>query len=224
MMGLLAAAFGAGLLGGVHCLGMCGGFATACARTRGGLPLWHIGRVTTYMGLGAFAATAGRMLPGPAWVPALIASLLLVWFCLALSGLAPELKLHPNFLARHGAATLSSPGAGAQLIFGLLNGLIPCGLVYAALAVPVALADPWRGALAMGAFGLGTVPLLSAAALGLRRLLMARLWHRRVLAALILATGLWTVWNRATGPGHMAHLADTPAGTPVQQHPDPGAE
>ena len=224
MMGLLAAAFGAGLLGGVHCLGMCGGFATACARTRGGLPLWHIGRVTTYMILGAFAATAGGLLPGPSWVPALIASLLLVWFCLALSGLVPELKLHPAVLARHGAATLASPSAGAQLLFGLLNGLIPCGLVYAALAMPIALADPWKGALAMGAFGLGTVPLLSAAALGLRRLLMTRLWHRRVLAAFILATGLWTVWNRAMGPGHMVHQAGTPGEAPVHQHPNQGAE
>jgi sulfite exporter TauE/SafE len=223
MMGFLVVAFGAGLLGGVHCLGMCGGFATACARTRGGLPLWHLGRVTTYMGLGAFAATAGRVLPGPAWVPALFASLLLVWFSLALAGLVPELKLHPNFLARHGAATLASPSAGAQLLFGLLNGLIPCGLVYAALAIPVALADPLRGALAMGAFGLGTVPLLTAAALGLRRLLMAHLWHRRLLAALILTTGLWTVWNRTMGPGHSAHQAEAPSVSPLHQHPNPGA-
>ena len=221
-MGHLAAAFAAGLLGGVHCLGMCGGFATACARVRGGLPLWHLGRVTTYMGLGAIAATAGRFLPGPAWIPALAASLLLLWFSLTLAGLVPELAITPRFLIRHGAGSLASPSAGAQLLFGLLNGLIPCGLVYAALAIPVALADPFAGALAMGSFGLGTVPLLTAAALGLRRLVMTTRWRRRVLAALILGTGLWTIWSRATGSGHAAHQADPVSDTPAHQHPDPG--
>jgi len=223
-MGHLAAAFAAGLLGGAHCLGMCGGFATACARTRGGLPLWHLGRITTYMGLGALAATAGRILPGPAWIPALVASLLLGWFCLALAGLVPELRLSPEVLTRRGAAALATPSVGAQLLFGVLNGLIPCGLVYAALAIPVGLADPVAGALAMGAFGLGTVPLLTAAALGLRRIVMTSQWRRRLLAAVILCTGLWTIWSRAIGSGHTAHQLDTPPGSPVHQHSEPGAE
>jgi sulfite exporter TauE/SafE len=115
---------------------MCGGFATACARTRGGLPLWHLGRLATYMGLGALAAVAGRILSGPAWIPALVASGLIAWFCLALAGLVPELRLSPDILTRGGSAALASPSAGAQLLFGMLNGLIPCGLVYAALAIP----------------------------------------------------------------------------------------
>jgi sulfite exporter TauE/SafE len=220
-MGHLAAAFAAGLLGGAHCLGMCGGFATACARARGGLPLWHLGRIATYMGLGAIAATAGRILPGPAWIPALVASLLLVWFCLALAGLVPELRLSPDFLTRRGADALASPSPGAQLLFGVLNGFIPCGLVYAALAIPVGLADPLAGALAMGAFGLGTVPLLTAAALGLRRLVMTSQWRRRLLAAVILGTGLWTIWSRAMGSGHAAHQAGTPSATPIHQSSAP---
>ena len=221
-MGHLAAAFAAGLLGGAHCLGMCGGFATACARTRGGLPLWHLGRVTTYMGLGAIAAAAGRSLPGPAWIPALAASLLLAWFCLALAGLVPELRWSPEVLTRRGAAALASPSAAAQFLFGVLNGFIPCGLVYAALAIPVGLAEPLAGALAMGAFGLGTVPLLTAAALGLRRLLMTGQWRRRLLAAAILGAGLWTIWSRAIGSGHTAHQPGTPSATPVHQHAEPG--
>ena len=61
----LIAAFVAGLLGSVHCVGMCGAFASSCARTRGGLAAWHLGRVGTYALLGALAGSVGRLLPDP---------------------------------------------------------------------------------------------------------------------------------------------------------------
>ena len=57
----------------------------------------------------------------------------------------------------------------------------------------------------MAAFGAGTIPALSFAALGLRRLLMTTLWRRRAFAMLVLGTGLWTIWTRATAPVSGAH-------------------
>lgn len=198
MVGLLIAAFTAGALGSLHCLAMCGGFAASCARTPRGLPAWHLGRIGTYTLLGALAGAAGRLLPGPAWLPAALASLLLLWFALALAGLAPEPRLVPPGLVRAGAHAASRTTVGAQLLFGVANGFLPCGLVYSALSIPVALAEPGRGALAMLAFGLGTVPALSAASLGIRRLVMTTLSRRRIFAALVLAVGLWTIWTRAS--------------------------
>jgi hypothetical protein len=212
MLALLGAAFAAGLLGSLHCVGMCGAFAASCARTRAGLPAWHLGRILTYAGLGALAGSVGKLLPGPAWLPAALASVLLVWFALSIAGLVPEPRLVPPGLASAGQRAITSPSVGAQFLFGVINGFLPCGLVYSALTVPVALAEPLPGALAMAAFGAGTVPALSLAALGLRRLVMGSLWRRRLFALLILATGLWTIWTRASGHAGASHSGHTMPG------------
>ncbi len=205
MLALIGAAFLAGLLGSIHCVGMCGAFATSCARTPGGLPAWHLGRITTYALLGAVAGALGQALPGPSWLPAAFASALLLWFALALAGLVPEPRLVPPGLVSVGQRAAGGQSLSAQLAFGVVNGLLPCGLVYSALAIPVATGSWWQGALTMAAFGLGTVPALSVAAFGLRRFLMASLWRRRTLAFVILLIGLWTIWTRASSLGRPMH-------------------
>lgn len=212
MVELLTAALLAGLLGSVHCIGMCGAFAASCTRARGGLAAWHLGRILTYTGLGAAAGALGSLIPGPPWVPGTVAALLLVWFALALAGLVPEPRLLPPALSRAGSRAAATPRAGAQFLFGLVNGLLPCGLVYSALALAIAADRPVAGALAMLAFGVGTLPALSVAALGLRRVIMTSLWRRRLFAVLLLAVGLRTVWMRASHAGQVPpHLHDAPA-------------
>lgn len=205
MLPLLAGAFLAGLAGSVHCLAMCGPFAASCARVAGGLPAWHLGRVLTYTALGAVAGAFGRILPGPAWLPATLATALLVWFALGLAGLVPEPRLVPHRFANLAARSAARPALGAQFLFGMANGLLPCGLVYSALSFPVTLADPLRGAAAMAAFGTGTLPALSAAALGFRRLLVRNPRTRRAFALFILAAGLWTIWTRTSSEMAQSH-------------------
>jgi sulfite exporter TauE/SafE len=205
MIAALAAALVAGLLGSLHCVGMCGAFAASCARGPGGLPAWHVGRLATYGLLGGLAGAAGALLPGPAWLPAALAAVLLCWFALGLAGLVPEPQLVLPGLARAGAHAARSTSPSAQFLFGVVNGFLPCGLVYSALSIPVALANPLGGVLAMVAFGVGTIPALSFAALGLRRLVLSSLWRRRVFALLVLTTGLWTIWMRATPEGLGGH-------------------
>ncbi len=63
MIPLLTAALIAGLLGSMHCVGMCGGFAAGCSRARMGLPAWHTGRVLTYGLLGALAGAEATPVP-----------------------------------------------------------------------------------------------------------------------------------------------------------------
>ncbi|HEY7682616.1 MAG TPA: sulfite exporter TauE/SafE family protein [Gemmatimonadales bacterium] len=212
MLRLLAAAFLAGLVGSAHCVGMCGAFAASCTRARLGLPAWHVGRIGTYALLGAAAGAAGQWLPGPGWVPAALATGLLLWFALALAGLVPEPTLVPASLARAGASSAAHPTTAAQLLFGVANGFLPCGLVYSALSIPVALARPVPGALAMAAFGAGTIPALTLAALGARRLLLGTLWRRRVFAVLVFSIGAWTIWTRAniTASGRQHHHVAPP--------------
>lgn len=205
MIPILAAAVLAGLFGSVHCIGMCGAFAASCTRARGGLAAWHTGRVVTYTALGAIAGAAGHLLPGPAWLPAALATGLLVWFSLALAGLVPEPRLVPPGLVTAGARAAGSTSSSAHLLFGAVNGLLPCGLVYTALGAAVAQAEPVAGGLVMLAFGVGTLPALTAAALGLRRVILSSLWRRRAFAALILATGLWMIGVRAGRGAPEAH-------------------
>lgn len=213
MLAALTAAFVAGLLGSLHCVGMCGAFAASCTRAAGGLLAWHAGRIATYALLGGLAGAVGGLIPGPAWLPAGIAAALLTWFALGLAGLVPEPRLVPPGLAETGARAARSSSAAAQFLFGVVNGFLPCGLVYSVLGMAVAVSDPLGGALAMAAFGAGTVPALSLAALGLRRLVLSSLWRRRVFALLILGTGLWTIWMRAmpkASAGRHHHPAEPP--------------
>jgi sulfite exporter TauE/SafE len=193
---VLGAGF-AGLVGSPHCLGMCGGFAAACSGDRAGSAAWHAGRLSTYAGLGALAATAGRILPVPAWGVTVFAALLLVWFAAGIAGITRPPHVAVPGLARVAAAALARSGRASRFALGLCSGLIPCGLVYAALAVPVASADPAVGAVAMIAFGLGTVPALALAATGLRRVLAGTPWRRRVMAAGVLVGGLAALATRA---------------------------
>ncbi|MCA9002730.1 MAG: sulfite exporter TauE/SafE family protein, partial [Planctomycetes bacterium] len=79
---------------------------------------------------------------------------------------------------------------------GLLNGLLPCGLVYVALAGAMAAGSASQGAVYMGLFGLGTVPMLLAIALGgpcLLRLVPRRQLRLAVPAAALLVGALFLV-------------------------------
>ena len=210
MIMLLSGALLAGLIGSPHCVAMCGGFAAACIRSPRGAVAWHLGRLTTYAVLGALAALFGRLLPGPPWVSAALSALLVVWFAGALAGLVPEPRLILPGLGNTMQRLMMNDAPVSRFTFGLANGLLPCGLVFAALALPVALGSAPLGALAMVLFGLGTVPALAALATGLAQLLRQGLWRRRVLAAGILIVGLWSIATRAGWVGAGTHLAAPP--------------
>jgi sulfite exporter TauE/SafE len=224
MLGIVLAALAAGFLGSPHCVGMCGGFAAACARpgagragagggarlrvlgAPGGAALWHLGRLTTYALLGALGGAVGGALPGPAWVPALVSVPLLVWFSASLGGLVPGGGARIPGLARAGAALARREGAGWRYLFGAATGLLPCGLLYAALALALSAGSAAVGALAMVAFGLGTVPALALLSVTVRRLALTGVRARRALALLVLLAGLGSVGMRLVmRPGAHGH-------------------
>jgi sulfite exporter TauE/SafE len=191
---------------------MCGAFASACAVHRPGFAAWHAGRLVSYATLGAVAGAAGQFIPGPPWVPAVLATGMLLWFALALAGLVREPAIPIAAFSRLGRRLAGRPGLVPQFGFGVINGFLPCGLVYSALSLPVALGQAGPGAMAMLAFGAGTIPLLSAAALLLRRVTAASMPRRRLLAAVVLLLGLAAIGMRsgliAAGhehPGATAH-------------------
>jgi uncharacterized protein len=223
MHAIVAAAM-AGLMATPHCAGMCGGFATACARPRAGLAAWHGGRLATYGVLGALAGTFGRVLPGPAWVPAVLSAVLLVWFAAVLAGFAPQPSVRMPGLARAGQLLARRPSTPARFLFGMVTGLLPCGMVYAALSIAIAAAHPAYSAAAMVAFGAATVPGLTVLSVGVQRFVLRGPWSRRMAAGVILLFGLWTVGQRGLHGGHagahgMHGGAAAPASPAVESSP-----
>ena len=205
MLQALTAATIAGLVGSPHCVGMCGPFAMSCGGRVSHSMAWQAGKLTTYAVLGGMAGAFGASLPGPGWVAALLSGVLVVWFAAALAGLIPEPTL--NIPGLQGLATRAArrDDLPARFAFGAATGLLPCGLVYAALGLAVASGSALTGACTMAAFGLGTAPALTAVALGARRVTNTRPWARKALAGAVLIAGLWMVVQRA-GMGGMAEV------------------
>ncbi len=184
---------------------MCGAFAVLCGGRVSDTMMWHLGRLTSYGVLGALAGAFGSLIPGPSWIAAVVSIGLMVWFAAGLAGLVPEPRLIIPGLKSLGSAVSGNPASYMRYAFGIVNGLLPCGLVYATLSIPVATGNPGEGAFAMLAFGIGTSPVLSAIALGLRRVVARDIRVRRLMAAAVLAASLWSIGLRQgfLGSHHM---------------------
>lgn len=200
----LALAFGAGLLGGAHCAGMCGGFVlVAAAGGRRGW-LFHAGRLAGYAALGAAAGLAGHGLDlggaalGLHRLRFLVAAVLLLLFGLAFLGAFPRRWLEPGAGAavRLVSAVRRRGGPYAWLLLGLPIGLLPCGLLYPMYALAAGSGSPARGALLLLAFGLGTVPLLGSVTVVFARLRVpARRRLLRGAGVVMLAMAAWMSWR-----------------------------
>ncbi len=197
MLAMVGGAFVAGLVGSPHCVGMCGGFASACSTDVRHGTAYHAGRMSTYATLGALAGAFGRFLPGPGWIATVVSGSLITVFALSLAGLIKSPAPTLPGLAQLAARARQHGGLFGAWGMGAATALLPCGLVWAALGVPIAIAQPALGALAMVLFGLGTTPLLASASMGLQRIVAGRMWARRTLAVLVLAAGWWSVGMRS---------------------------
>lgn len=210
MTALAFAAFLAGILGGVHCIGMCGGIVGAlAAASRGNAIARHLafnaGRITSYGVAGAAMGAAGALLAmaGPLHVAQValfvVANGLMLGLGLyiggwgravvKLEGLGATLwrRIEPVRRALYPVdSTVKALGAGAAW------GWVPCGLVYGMLPLAAASGGPGQGALVMMAFGLGTLPHLLLAGFGAQRVLALRnrLWVRRAAGLLIVALAM----------------------------------
>jgi len=166
-----------GLMGSFHCVGMCGPLALALPidRPQSGAGivknlLYQLGRATTYaaMGLllgllGAGAAFAGIQ----QWISIAAGIFIVIFAFLPLHLSSPLARTRwgrnwVNGLQQSLRGLLKKSSFTALFGFGLVNGLLPCGLVYMALAGALAVGDPIQSAGFMFVFGLGTIPLLAA--------------------------------------------------------------
>ena len=224
----LLAVFVVGLLGGVHCIGMCGAIVSAlsagtASRAAGGTPPWHLqlafngGRIGSYMVAGALAGAAGSMalffndlLPVQVAMYA-FANLMLVGLGLYLFGVTRYISV----LERVGARLWRrvQPWLGKlmpantlprALAVGALWGWVPCGLVYSVLATALLAGDALEGALVMFAFGMGTLPNLLFAGALMRALSQWRggSFVRRGVGLLVVGLGLYGIAHAQVAGQH----------------------
>lgn len=186
----LALAFVTGIISSFgHCLGMCGGIVAIYSARRASqvaedgtkpvlwmrvasfLPL-HLGRITTYMFLGALIGLAGALLDqasglmGWQGVFSVLVGIAMLLVSFSLMGFLPPIEMALASLTGGSSSMGRMRGLfGKRSIFatlalGVLWGFLPCGLVFAMLVVAARTQTWWGGALTMLAFGLGTVPTL----------------------------------------------------------------
>ncbi len=169
-----------GFLGSVHCIGMCGPLALSLPganQLRGRFLLdrllYNLGRAVTYTLLGGLVGTLGR---AAALAGAQQALSVGIGTIMILAAAVPWVSRQVRQLEQAPAALLSrvtkpmgrlyrSGGFGAMLVIGMLNGLLPCGFVYAALATALTTGSIGNSMIFMAAFGLGTGPALLAVSL-----------------------------------------------------------
>jgi len=172
----IIAALVLGLLGSFHCVGMCGPIAVVLPINNknwfsrlSGTFLYNIGRAITYGVLGAVFGLLGEgiSLSGlQQWVSIIMGVLMIlsVVFPLLFRNTAVLDKYIYGYVDRLKASFLplfNNKSYLSLLVIGLLNGLLPCGLVYVALAGAIATGGVFSGAMYMFVFGLGTLPMLS---------------------------------------------------------------
>ena len=192
-----------GFFGSLHCVGMCGPIAMTVHTHGTGLRPWlyNSGRLLAYVSLGLIFGILGEGLSLFGWQRSL--SILMGVSVILLA-------LYPKFQARlvntpwhryvitplkkQLTGLLKSKNAISYAVVGILNGLLPCGLVYLAIASGLALMDLGQSLLLMTGFGLGTFPLMLGVGWGssmLKRRLQGSL--RFIVPAFAVVVGLMLV-------------------------------
>jgi uncharacterized protein len=169
-------AFILGLAGSLHCAGMCGPLALALPAPDRRLPrylagrlAYNGGRVLTYCLLGLGFGLVGQAVAVAGfqeWMSMALGVALLAGLALSprLVRWSPVTRF-VNALKGRMSGLLRQRSLTALGVLGLLNGLLPCGLVYVAGAGAAATGDLLQGAAYMAIFGLGTVPMMLAISL-----------------------------------------------------------
>ncbi|MEP7182300.1 MAG: sulfite exporter TauE/SafE family protein [Betaproteobacteria bacterium] len=228
----LIGAWLAGILGGVHCLTMCGGFVAAMSGG-GGAPVplrpatalawralpYNVGRIATYTALGALVGgVGGTALAGAGLLPVQRALFVVAnLFLLALAVAIVRREQGFAWLQHAGAAVFARAlpavrplatrdGVLARFALGLVWGLVPCGLTYSVLPVALFAGNAVAGAAVMLAFGMGTLPNLLAAGWAAARVRpwLARPAIRNAAAALLAAFAAVGIWRALWGPMSLA--------------------
>jgi sulfite exporter TauE/SafE len=215
-----ALAFATGLFGSFHCIGMCSGingaFTLGYGRDRL-LPLfaYHSTRVLTYVLFGVIGALLGRVVVQTGIIGKtqgllmILAGIIVVLLGLNLLGVlrrsepTEPVPQPVNFSLGKTRRSIN------PLLAGLLNGLVPCGLVFSVAVKAASTAEPIQAGLLMLAFGAGTLPsMVGISLLGSAIGTHLRGWLARLAGVTVILLGLWTIYEGATFFDIMRGLAN----------------
>lgn len=175
-MEFLLPAFMLGMLGSFHCLGMCGPIAMALplkgatqAERMLKVIIYNAGRILTYSMFGLLFGVVGKSVVVAGyqqWLSITLGVIVLLLYFLPSSTTSriPVMKYAAQLILRLKklfGIMLQQRSYHATFTLGILNGLLPCGLVYLAVAGSIATGDVWKGAAFMALFGLGTLPVMT---------------------------------------------------------------
>lgn len=204
-----------GLLGSIHCVGMCGGIVAALSMSQknggmSGIFTYHFGRLFTYSILGATMGTIGSMTVYNAGLSnvqnyiSIITGGLIIIFALQTGG---WISAKYSYLSKISIPSKLLKGAAKQGsitswgLVGLVNGILPCGIVYAALALSIKQADLFNGGILMFAFGLGTIPAMTIFCIIIRRMSPAiKGRFLKVSSIVIILFGFFTIYRGISKP------------------------
>jgi len=209
---MLIVAFTLGLFGSLHCVGMCGPLAiafcdnegdTAAQRLGSGLA-YNLGRTFTYSILGLFFGLLGSFIVVvdlQKVLSIILGALLVFSFFLSydidkkINGLPAVRKFYDRL--RLGISNMYTKAKQYHpFTLGTANGLLPCGLVYLALAGAIASGTLFNGMVFMTFFGLGTIPIMLALVLGFKLLTpKLRFQFRKILPYVTLFFGLFLIYR-----------------------------
>ncbi|GGP04007.1 membrane protein [Cloacibacterium rupense] len=176
---LIIAAIGLGFASGFHCLGMCGPIALSLGLSKKQQVNFHLqnltyqfGRIFTYSFLGALVGIVGEgfQLAGFQKYISILSGILLIIMALFSFGgdFASKIPSINNALLKvklNLGRLLQKSDYSSRFLTGVLNGFLPCGMVYMALTASLAAGGIWQSATFMALFGLGTFPFMFAAVL-----------------------------------------------------------
>ena len=205
-----------GLVGGPHCVVMCGAACAGIARAAGprstaALLKFQLSR---WVGYSLMGALAGGTVQGLAWMGQQTAVIRPVWTMMHVAALLLGLVLvwqarQPAFIDgwsqaiwRRVRPVMAAMGGKAPVVLGAGWALMPCGLLYSALLVASLSASAWQGAVVMAAFAVGTTVSLMAGPWLLLRLKDARSggWGIRLAGVALVATSAWALGMGITQP------------------------
>ncbi|UOE40898.1 sulfite exporter TauE/SafE family protein [Chryseobacterium suipulveris] len=177
---LIISALGLGFASGFHCIGMCGPIALSMGLTKKQSTNYYLqnltyqfGRIVTYSLLGAVLGIVGKgfeMAGFQQYLTIGVGILLIIMAIFSFGGndFASKIPFLSKFLLKvkiNLGNLLQKTDYRSRFTTGILNGFLPCGMVYMALTASLASGGIWQGATFMALFGLGTLPFMFAVVL-----------------------------------------------------------
>lgn len=201
-----------GFFGSLHCVGMCGPLALAIQSTRQNSgwasvlssTSYNAGRTLSYMLLGLIFGVLGSFLAFAGLQKALsigLGILLILMFLFTNNpdqwiGKIPSLQKFYAFIQKNLMRGLKKSESVPPLILGMMNGFLPCGLVYVGIAGAVSLSHIWGSMGFMLFFGLGTFPAMLLVMLGPQALSQKmRISLKRLYPAITLIMGAYLIYR-----------------------------